>query len=118
MLLLIHKTRCAAVLIRPDVVQMSRHCSQSLLCSKEPDSWSVDLSVLAVSSYTMSEKMGLVLFRSVSGLIMMLANVLLLQDHDVLRNMSSRLEIVMYMLSIVVANGGYGCYRVGGAQTR
>ncbi|RHN59867.1 hypothetical protein MtrunA17_Chr4g0018871 [Medicago truncatula] len=111
MLLLIHKTRCAAVLIRPDVVQMSRHCSQSLF-------WSVDLSVLAVSSYTMSEKMGLVLFRSVSGLIMMLANVLLLQDHDVLRNMSSRLEIVMYMLSIVVANGGYGCYRVGGAQTR
>ncbi|KEH42712.1 transmembrane protein, putative [Medicago truncatula] len=89
MLLLNHKTRCAAVLIRLDVVQMSRHYSQSLLCSKEP---------------------------SVSGLIMMLANVLLLQDHDVLRNRSSRLEMVTYLLSVVVVNGGCGCYRVGGAR--
>jgi len=40
---------------------------------------------------------------------------------DVLRNMSSSLEMVIYMLSVVAANGGCGCYRVGsarGAQTR
>ncbi|XP_039688574.1 lichenase [Medicago truncatula] len=103
--------------LQSEFVVLERAVMLVVLCCCR-DSWSVDLSVLAVSSYTMSEKMGLVLFRSVSGLIMMLANVLLLQDHDVLRNMSSRLEIVMYMLSIVVANGGYGCYRVGGAQTR
>jgi len=32
--LLNHKTRYVAVLIRHDMVQMSLHCSQSLLCSK------------------------------------------------------------------------------------
>lgn len=40
---------------------------------------------------------------------------------DVLRNRSSRLEMVMYLLSVVAANGGCGCYRIGGvrgAQTR
>jgi len=40
---------------------------------------------------------------------------------DVLRDRSSRLEMVMYLLSVVAANGGCGCYRVGdahGAQTR
>ncbi|AES70071.1 transmembrane protein, putative [Medicago truncatula] len=42
-------------------------------CPYNPGSWSVNLSVLAVDSYTMIEKMGLVLFRSVSSLIMMLA---------------------------------------------
>jgi len=39
----------------------------------------------------------------------------------VLRNMSSSLEMVMHLLSVVAANGGFGCYRVGGAhgaQTR
>jgi len=39
---------------------------------------------------------------------------------DVLRNMLSRLEMVMYLLSVVVASGGFGCYRVGsvrGVQT-
>ncbi|AES79959.2 PPR superfamily protein [Medicago truncatula] len=60
----------------------------------------------------MTEKMGLVLFRSISGLIMMLANVLLLQDHDVLRNISSRLEMVMYLLSVVAANGIINTLRV------
>jgi len=35
---------------------------------------------------------------------------------DVLRNMSSRLEMVMYLLSVVAANSGCGCYRVGGAR--
>jgi len=35
---------------------------------------------------------------------------------DVLRNKSSRLEMVMYLLSVVAAIGGCGCYRVGGAR--
>jgi len=35
---------------------------------------------------------------------------------DVLHNRSSRLEMVMYLLSVVAANGGCGCYRVGGAR--
>jgi len=35
---------------------------------------------------------------------------------DVLRNRSSRLEMVMYLLSIVAAIGGCGCYCVGGAR--
>jgi hypothetical protein len=34
---------------------------------------------------------------------------------DVLRNRSSRLEMVMYLLSVVAVSGVYGCYRVGGA---
>lgn len=79
-------------------------------------SLSVNPSVLAVSSYTMTEKMGLVLFRSVSCLIMMLTTVLLLQDHDVLCNRSSRLEMVLYLFSVVAANGGCGCYHFGGAR--
>ena len=41
----------------------------------------MNLSVLAVSSNTMTEKMGLVLFRPVSGLVMMFATIFLLQDH-------------------------------------
>jgi len=88
MLLLNHKTRYADVRIRRDVVQMYFQCSKSLLCSKGlvvlcccRGSWSVNLSVLAVNSNTMTEKMGLVLFRSVSGLVMMFATVFLLQDH-------------------------------------
>jgi len=39
---------------------------------------------------------------------------------DVLRNRSSRLKKVMYLLFVVAASGVYGCYRVGsprGAQT-
>ena len=35
---------------------------------------------------------------------------------DVLRNKFSRLEMVMYLLSVVAANSGCGCYRVGGAR--
>ena len=35
---------------------------------------------------------------------------------DVLRNRSSRLEMVMYLLFVVAANGGCECYRVGGAR--
>jgi hypothetical protein len=40
---------------------------------------------------------------------------------DVLHNRSSRLEMVMHLLSVVVVNGRCGCYLVGGAhgaQTR
>ena len=80
-------------------------------------SWSVNLSVLAVDSYTMTEKMGLVLFRSISGLIMMIV-VLYCSSKImvVLRNRSFRLEMVMYLLPVVAANGGCGCYRVSGAR--
>nr|ABD32394.1 hypothetical protein MtrDRAFT_AC150244g21v2 [Medicago truncatula] len=35
---------------------------------------------------------------------------------DILRNRSSRLEMVMHLLSVVATNGGCGCYRVGGAR--
>jgi len=40
---------------------------------------------------------------------------------DLLRNRYFGLEMVMYLLSVVAANGGCGCYRAGGAcgaQTR
>jgi len=35
---------------------------------------------------------------------------------DMLRNRSSRLEMVMHLLSVVAANGGCRSYRVGGAR--
>jgi len=35
---------------------------------------------------------------------------------DMLRNKSYRLEMVMHLLSVVDANGGCRCYRVGGAR--
>jgi len=35
---------------------------------------------------------------------------------DMLRNRSSRLGMVMYLLYVVAASGGYGCYHVGGAR--
>ncbi|AES71946.1 transmembrane protein, putative [Medicago truncatula] len=82
-------------------------------------SWSVNLSVLAVGSYTMTEKMGLVLFRSISGLIIMLTALYCTCSSKIMvvfRNRSSRLEMVMYLLSVVAANGGCGYYRVGGAR--
>lgn len=86
-------------------------------------SWSVNLSVLAVGSYTMTEKMNLVLFRSIFGLIMMLTVLYCSCSSKIMvvfHNTSSRLEMVMYLLSVVAANGGCGCYRVGatrGAKT-
>jgi hypothetical protein len=36
---------------------------------------------------------------------------------DVLRNRSSRLEMVMHLLFVVDVNGGCKCYRVGGARS-
>jgi len=57
--------------------------------------------------------------RSISGLIMMLTVMYCSCSSKIMvvfRNMSSRLEVVMYLLFVVAANGECGCYRVGGAR--